>query len=107
MTSWDRAAERPLVLRMPLFVSDMSFGSLSREAKIALAEAVARRQAQSLCPTLVALAADLDVEVSETSRLGGGDVAESYRVDLDDGRTVFAKTHRNPPAGFTWKTPSW
>ncbi len=34
------------------------------------------------------------------SRLGGGDVAESFRVTLADGRTVFAKTHRNPPAGF-------
>ncbi len=31
------AAQKPLVLDMPLFVSDMSFGSLSREAKIALA----------------------------------------------------------------------
>jgi methylamine---glutamate N-methyltransferase subunit C len=30
-------AKKPLVLEMPLFVSDMSFGSLSREAKIALA----------------------------------------------------------------------
>jgi glutamate synthase domain-containing protein 2/nitrite reductase/ring-hydroxylating ferredoxin subunit len=30
-------AKRPLVLDMPVFVSDMSFGSLSREAKIALA----------------------------------------------------------------------
>ncbi len=29
-------AEKPLVLKMPLFVSDMSFGALSREAKIAL-----------------------------------------------------------------------
>lgn len=34
------------------------------------------------------------------ARLGGGDVAESYRVELADGRTVFAKTHRNPPPGF-------
>ena len=34
------------------------------------------------------------------ARLGGGDVAESYRVELADGRTVFAKTHRNPPAHF-------
>jgi len=30
-------ANQPLVLNMPLFVSDMSFGALSREAKIALA----------------------------------------------------------------------
>ena len=30
-------AKRPLVLKIPLFVSDMSFGALSEEAKIALA----------------------------------------------------------------------
>ncbi len=30
-------AEKPLVLKIPLFVSDMSFGALSQEAKIALA----------------------------------------------------------------------
>ncbi len=32
-----RRAKKPLVLEMPIFVSDMSFGSLSKEAKIALA----------------------------------------------------------------------
>ena len=42
----------------------------------------------------------LGVEVRQASRLGGGDVAESYRCDLADGRTVFAKTHRAPPPGF-------
>ncbi len=31
------AAKRPLVLNIPLFVSDMSFGALSEEAKVALA----------------------------------------------------------------------
>ncbi|MGF1543696.1 MAG: glutamate synthase-related protein [Parvularculaceae bacterium] len=31
-------AKKPLVLEIPLFVSDMSFGALSREAKIALAK---------------------------------------------------------------------
>ncbi|MEM7038793.1 MAG: glutamate synthase-related protein [Bacteroidota bacterium] len=31
-------AKKPLVLKIPLFVSDMSFGSLSRESKIALAK---------------------------------------------------------------------
>ncbi len=30
-------ARKPMILEMPLFVSDMSFGALSREAKIALA----------------------------------------------------------------------
>jgi glutamate synthase domain-containing protein 2 len=33
-----KKAKKPLVLSMPLFVSDMSFGALSREAKIALAK---------------------------------------------------------------------
>lgn len=33
-------------------------------------------------------------------RVRGGDVAESFRVELRDGRTVFAKTHRDPPAHF-------
>lgn len=42
----------------------------------------------------------LDVEVTGSARLGGGDVAQSYRFELADGRTVFAKTHRNPPPGF-------
>ena len=31
-------AKKPLVLKIPLFVSDMSFGALSEEAKIALAK---------------------------------------------------------------------
>jgi fructosamine-3-kinase len=43
---------------------------------------------------------DLGVEVMSASRLGGGDVAESFRMELADGRTVFAKTHRDPPPGF-------
>lgn len=33
-----RKAKKPLVLDIPLFVSDMSFGALSREAKIALSK---------------------------------------------------------------------
>ena len=52
----------------------------------------------------------LGATVTESARLGGGDVAESFRMDLDDGRVVFAKTHRSPPpeffqteaAGLTW-----
>lgn len=34
------------------------------------------------------------------ARLGGGDVAESFRIDLDDGTRLFAKTHLSAPAGF-------
>jgi glutamate synthase domain-containing protein 2 len=33
-----KKAKKPLILDMPMFVSDMSFGALSREAKIALAK---------------------------------------------------------------------
>lgn len=51
--------------------------------------------------TLVdAVANDLGGPVRAAGRLGGGDVAESYRMELADGRTVFAKTHRKPPPGF-------
>lgn len=32
------SAKKPLVLKIPLFVSDMSFGALSEEAKVALAK---------------------------------------------------------------------
>lgn len=42
----------------------------------------------------------LGVAVRRAGRLGGGDVAEAYRCELEDGRTVFAKTHRSPPPGF-------
>ena len=44
--------------------------------------------------------AAFDVEVSRWGRVGGGDVAESFRLELDDGRIVFAKTHRDPPPHF-------
>lgn len=47
-----------------------------------------------------AVSTDLGTAVRESRRVGGGDVAESFRMDLADGRTVFAKTHRDPPAGF-------
>lgn len=42
----------------------------------------------------------LDVDVLEITPLGGGDVAESFRVRLDDGRIVFAKSHQDPPPEF-------
>jgi fructosamine-3-kinase len=48
-----------------------------------------------------AVARDLHADVRTAGRLGGGDVAESYRFELADGRTcVFAKTHRDPPPHF-------
>ena len=42
----------------------------------------------------------LSVDVVGATRLGGGDVAESFRMELADGATVFAKTHADPPAHF-------
>lgn len=52
------------------------------------------------------LAGVLGAGVERRARLGGGDVAEAFRVELADGRTVFAKTHRNPPSGF-FTTEAW
>ena len=39
-------------------------------------------------------------ELVSSRAIAGGDVAESFRVELSDGRTVFAKTHADPPADF-------
>ena len=36
-------------------------------------------------------------EISALSALGGGDVADAFRVDLRDGTRVFAKTHPAAP----------
>lgn len=47
-----------------------------------------------------ALGAALDSTVTSTARVHGGDVAVAYRVDLADGRRVFAKTHAAPPPNF-------
>jgi fructosamine-3-kinase len=47
-----------------------------------------------------AVAAALGDHVVEMASLRGGDVADAYRVRLEDGGTVFAKTHRSPPPGF-------
>ena len=47
-----------------------------------------------------ALERALGATVRETTSLRGGDVAESYRVELPEGRTVFAKTHRDAPPDF-------
>ncbi|MEY2425225.1 MAG: hypothetical protein QOI61_797 [Actinomycetota bacterium] len=42
----------------------------------------------------------LDDQVNAMTSLRGGDVAESYRVELARAGIVFAKTHRAPPPGF-------
>ncbi len=38
--------------------------------------------------------------VRDLSPLAGGDISEALRVRLADGRAVFVKTHRGPPAGM-------
>jgi fructosamine-3-kinase len=47
-----------------------------------------------------ALEGELGTTIRATAPVHGGDVAVAYRLDLGDGHRVFAKTHRNPPAGF-------
>ena len=47
-----------------------------------------------------AIAAALHTGVVAAQPVHGGDVAEAFRVELDDGRVVFAKTHRDPPPNF-------
>ena len=39
-------------------------------------------------------------DVTRTEVVRGGDVASAHRMALADGRSVFAKTHPRPPAGF-------
>ena len=54
----------------------------------------------TLLPVRERLTELLDDDVVATTRWSGGDVAEAYRIELRDGRTVFVKTHRSPPPGF-------
>jgi len=42
----------------------------------------------------------LGAGIVEAVPVSGGDVAASYRVELSDARTVFAKTHADPPRHF-------
>ncbi len=42
----------------------------------------------------------LGVDVVRAQPLSGGDVAASFRCELADNRSVFAKTHAAPPPGF-------
>lgn len=56
------------------------------------------------------IAAELGSDITAVARLRGGDVAISVRLELADGRRVFAKTHATPPplhftteeAGLAW-----
>ncbi len=46
---------------------------------------------------LDSIATTLGSPLSSATRVHGGDVAISYRLDLADGRRVFAKSHADPP----------
>lgn len=56
----------------------------------------------------------VDGTVVASTPLSGGDINDAYRVDLDDGRAVFAKTNRRAPddmfeaeaRGLQWLTES-
>lgn len=54
-------------------------------------------QLSALTDRIAALTA---AEVRAMQPVSGGDFATAYRVELEDGRTVFAKTHADPPPGF-------
>jgi fructosamine-3-kinase len=47
-----------------------------------------------------ALETTLGARIARAAVVHGGDVAVAYRLDLDDGGRVFAKTHPAPPPGF-------
>jgi fructosamine-3-kinase len=51
-------------------------------------------------PLRAAVAIALGVDVVDASVVHGGDVAAAFRMELADSRTVFAKTHPDPPPGF-------
>ena len=42
----------------------------------------------------------LGAPVIGSRAVGGGDINETFRVELGDGRQVFVKTHRDPPPGM-------
>ena len=44
------------------------------------------------------IATEFDAGIVRATGVHGGDVAISLRLDLDDGRRVFAKTHASAPA---------
>lgn len=46
----------------------------------------------------------LGIEVVAARPLAGGDVSQSYRIELADSRVVFAKTHAAPPEGGFYTT---
>jgi glutamate synthase domain-containing protein 2 len=83
-------ARRPLVLGMPIFVSDMSFGALSQEAKTALA-AGAELAGTGICSGEGGM---LPEEQQENSR---------YFYELASGRFGWSFEHLNKVQAFHFK----
>ena len=46
------------------------------------------------------LAGTLGADVVSAATVSGGDVSEAWRLEMQDGRSVFAKTHADPPPGL-------
>ena len=51
-------------------------------------------------PLRGAIEGAIGAAIVSASRVHGGDVAIAYRIDIDDGSTLFAKTHATPPPNF-------
>lgn len=83
-------ARKPLKLKIPLFVSDMSFGALSREAKIALSQG-AERAGTGICS---GEGGSLDEERSANSR---------YFYELASARFGFSWDKVRESAAFHFK----
>lgn len=47
-----------------------------------------------------AIQSTIGVAVVDSTRISGGDMAAAFCLRLADHRTIFAKTHPSPPAGF-------
>ena len=84
------AAERPLVLDIPLFVSDMSFGALSAEAKVALS-AGAQLAGTGICSGEGGM---LPAEQQQNSR---------YLYELASGRFGWTFEHLHRVQAFHFK----
>lgn len=55
------------------------------------------RRHESAETLLESVSSELGVKIVAAAQVHGGDVAISYRLDLADGRRLFAKTHAQPP----------
>jgi len=49
---------------------------------------------------MTVLEEQLGASVARREPVGGGSINDALRLELEDGRTLFLKTHGRPPAGF-------